>query len=162
MTGLRLPRASWLWSDLREAATEFSLIYMLFAGVHFLYVCRWIPDSHLSACLLSRSLVPQSPRRLPTSCRSEANPQRAQKRETRFGKPQHASVGYRGMFAHTEGAVAFLFQLSILQRTGRLTLLGPQFRFGDNWGQITWNLTGVSPERDWSSSKRVRVANQYP
>ena len=32
-----------------------------------------------------------------------------------------------------------------------LTLLGPQPRFGDNWGQITWNLSGVSPKRDWSS-----------
>ena len=35
-----------------------------------------------------------------------------------------------------------------------LTLLGPQSRFGDNWGQITWNLSGASQKRDWSS-KRV-------
>ena len=31
-----------------------------------------------------------------------------------------------------------------------LTLLGPQSRFGDNGGLITWNLTGLSPKRDWS------------
>ena len=36
-----------------------------------------------------------------------------------------------------------------------LTLLGLQSRFGDNLGQTTWNLTGVSPKRDWSS-KRVK------
>ena len=35
-----------------------------------------------------------------------------------------------------------------------LTLLGLQSRFGDNLGQTTWNLRGVSPKRDWSS-KRV-------
>ena len=35
-----------------------------------------------------------------------------------------------------------------------LTLLGLQSRFGDNLGQNTWNLTVVSPKRDWSS-KRV-------
>ena len=33
----------------------------------------------------------------------------------------------------------------------RLTLLGLQSRFGDNWGQITWNLSCMSPKRDWSS-----------
>ena len=32
-----------------------------------------------------------------------------------------------------------------------LTLSGLQSRFGDNWGQITWNLTGLSPKRGWSS-----------
>ena len=32
-----------------------------------------------------------------------------------------------------------------------LTLLGLQSRFGDNWGQITWNLSALSPKRDWSS-----------
>ena len=32
-----------------------------------------------------------------------------------------------------------------------LTLLGLQSRFGGNWGQITWNLTALSPHRDWSS-----------
>ena len=37
------------------------------------------------------------------------------------------------------------------------TLLEPQSRFGDNWGQITWNLSGVSPKRDWSS-KRVNTS----
>ena len=34
---------------------------------------------------------------------------------------------------------------------GQLTLLEPQSHFGDNLGQTTWNLTGVSPKRDWSS-----------
>ena len=33
----------------------------------------------------------------------------------------------------------------------RLTLLGLQSRFGDNWGQIAWNLSALSPKRDWSS-----------
>ena len=37
-----------------------------------------------------------------------------------------------------------------------LTLLGLQSRFGDNWGQTAWNLTGLSPKRGWSS-KRVNV-----
>ena len=32
-----------------------------------------------------------------------------------------------------------------------LTPLGLQYRFGGNWGQITWNLSGLSPKRDWSS-----------
>ena len=32
-----------------------------------------------------------------------------------------------------------------------LTLLGLQSRFGDNRGQITWNLSALSPKRDWSS-----------
>ena len=32
-----------------------------------------------------------------------------------------------------------------------LTLLGPRSRFGDNGGQTTWNLSCVSPTRDWSS-----------
>ena len=31
------------------------------------------------------------------------------------------------------------------------TLLGPQSRFGDNWGHITWNLSALPPKRDWSS-----------
>ena len=35
-----------------------------------------------------------------------------------------------------------------------LTLLVLQFRFGDNCRQITYNLTGLPPKRDWSS-KRV-------
>ena len=26
-----------------------------------------------------------------------------------------------------------------------LTLLGLQFRVGDSWGQLTWNLSGTSP-----------------
>ena len=39
-----------------------------------------------------------------------------------------------------------------------LTLLEPQSRFGDNLGQTTWNLTGVSPKRDWSS-KGVNTIN---
>ena len=34
-----------------------------------------------------------------------------------------------------------------------LTLLEPQSRFGDNWGQHTWNLSGLSPKRDWSSKR---------
>ena len=29
-----------------------------------------------------------------------------------------------------------------------LTLLGLQSRFGDNLGQITWNLSALSPKRD--------------
>ena len=41
-----------------------------------------------------------------------------------------------------------------------LTLLGLQSRFGDNWGQITWNLTALSPHRDWSS-KGVNSSPQY-
>ena len=39
---------------------------------------------------------------------------------------------------------------------GELTFLGLQSRFGDNLRQTTWNLTGVSPKRDWSA-KRVNV-----
>ena len=35
-------------------------------------------------------------------------------------------------------------------------MLGLQSRFVYNWGQITWNLSRVSPKRDWSS-KRVKV-----
>ena len=31
------------------------------------------------------------------------------------------------------------------------TLLVLQPRSGDNWGQITWNLSALSPKRDWSS-----------
>ena len=34
---------------------------------------------------------------------------------------------------------------------GLLTLLGLQTRFGDNWGKITWNLSGLSPKRGWNS-----------
>ena len=34
--------------------------------------------------------------------------------------------------------------------------LGLQSRFGDNWRQITLNLSGLSPKRDWSS-KRVKT-----
>ena len=41
-----------------------------------------------------------------------------------------------------------------------LTLLGPQSRFGDKWGQTTWNLTGVSPKRDWSC-KRVKACHLF-
>ena len=37
-----------------------------------------------------------------------------------------------------------------------LILLGLQSRFGDNWRQITWNLSGLSPKRD-CSSKRVNT-----
>ena len=40
-----------------------------------------------------------------------------------------------------------------------LTLLGLQSRFGDNSGQTTLNLSGVSPKRDWSSK---RVNNSFP
>ena len=39
-----------------------------------------------------------------------------------------------------------------------LTLLGLHFRFGDNWGQLTWILRGLSPKRDWSP-KRVKREN---
>ena len=34
----------------------------------------------------------------------------------------------------------------------RFTLLGLPFRAGDNWGQITWSLSGLSRKRDWSSN----------
>ena len=34
-------------------------------------------------------------------------------------------------------------------------LLGLQSRFGDNWGQNTWNLSVLSPKRDWGSKKGV-------
>ena len=34
-----------------------------------------------------------------------------------------------------------------------LTLLGLQSRFGDNWRQITRNVSGLSPKRDWSSKR---------
>ena len=47
--------------------------------------------------------------------------------------------------------------------TGRkndLTLLGLQSRFGDNWGQITWNLSALFPKRDWSP-KWVNVKNRH-
>ena len=42
-----------------------------------------------------------------------------------------------------------------VSETNHLTILGLQSRFGDKVGQTTWNLTGVSPNRDWSS-KRVK------
>ena len=32
-----------------------------------------------------------------------------------------------------------------------LSLLELQSPFGDNWGQITWNWSALSPKRDWSS-----------
>ena len=32
-----------------------------------------------------------------------------------------------------------------------LSLYGPQSRFGDNWRQITWSLSGLSPKRDSGS-----------
>ena len=35
--------------------------------------------------------------------------------------------------------------------TNPLTLLELQSHFGDNWGQITWNVSALSPKRDWSS-----------
>ena len=42
--------------------------------------------------------------------------------------------------------------LVIQNRTPKpLTRLGLQSRFGDNWVQTTWNLTALSPHRDWSS-----------
>ena len=42
-----------------------------------------------------------------------------------------------------------------------LTLLEPQSRFGDNWGQLTWNLSALSPKRD-CSYKRVKVGVLVP
>ena len=42
---------------------------------------------------------------------------------------------------------------------GQLTLLELQSRFGDNWGQITWNLSALSPKRDWSSKGVKREKN---
>ena len=38
-------------------------------------------------------------------------------------------------------------------RISHLTLLGLQSRFGDNLGQTSRNLTGVSPKRDWGSKR---------
>ena len=32
-----------------------------------------------------------------------------------------------------------------------LTLLELQSRFGDNWGQVTWSVSALSPKQDWSS-----------
>ena len=43
-------------------------------------------------------------------------------------------------------------------RSNGLTLFGLQSRFGDTLGQTTWNLSSVSPKRDWSF-KRVDVEN---
>ena len=41
-----------------------------------------------------------------------------------------------------------------------LSLLGPQSRFfGDNGGQMTWNLSGESPKRDWSSRRVNNIKN---
>ena len=34
-----------------------------------------------------------------------------------------------------------------------LNLLALQSRFGDNWGKMTWKLSGLSPKRDWSSKR---------
>ena len=34
-----------------------------------------------------------------------------------------------------------------------LTRLELQSHFGDNWGHTTWNLSGLSPKRDWSSER---------
>ena len=42
-----------------------------------------------------------------------------------------------------------------------LTLSGPQYHFGDNWGQITWNLSGVSPKWDWSSKRVKRWCSRW-
>ena len=44
----------------------------------------------------------------------------------------------------------------LFARTSLLTLLGPQSL--PFWGQTTWNLTGLSPERD-CGSKRVKRQN---
>ena len=44
-----------------------------------------------------------------------------------------------------------------------LTLLELQSRFGDNWGHITWNVSALSPKRDWSSKgvKNGTNSNRY-
>ena len=39
-----------------------------------------------------------------------------------------------------------------------LFILGLQSRFGDNWGQNTWNLSGLFPKRDWTS---IGVRREY-
>ena len=39
------------------------------------------------------------------------------------------------------------------------TLLGLQSRFENNWGQITWNVTALSPKKRDRSSKRVKKQN---
>ena len=55
----------------------------------------------------------------------------------------------------------FLFKNGrVLRYNFTLTLLGLQSRFGDNSGQTTLNLTGVSPKRDWSS-KRVKDSEVF-
>ena len=48
---------------------------------------------------------------------------------------------------------------SRLSLSHSLSLLGPQSHSGDNWGQITWNLSALSPKRDWSS-KEVKAVSR--
>ena len=54
------------------------------------------------------------------------------------------------------------FGLSNLSVTKTSTLLGLQSRFGDNLGQSTWNLTGASPKRDWSSKRLWPLTDYTP
>ena len=41
-----------------------------------------------------------------------------------------------------------------------LPLLGLQSRFGDNCGHVTWNLSGMSPKREWSSKRVITSADE--
>ena len=59
----------------------------------------------------------------------------------------------RYFYPSTSSTTSVRADSSILER---LTLLGLQTRFGDNWGKNTWSLSGLSRKRDWSS-KGVKV-----
>ena len=61
---------------------------------------------------------------------------------SRFVQPRHSSVAA----AYVPSGYGELVYCC-------LTLLGLQSRFGDNWRQFTWNLSGLSPKRDWSSKR---------
>ena len=54
-----------------------------------------------------------------------------------------------------------LLGLSRRKRDCSLTLLGLQSCLGDNLGQTTWNLTGVSPKRD-CGTKSVKSTGSRP
>ena len=66
--------------------------------------------------------------------------------------PQRFAYSFRVRY---RGSVSCYYVVSTrsvsIARRESLTLLGLQSRFGDNWGQFTWNLTAMSPKRGWSS-----------
>ena len=71
---------------------------------------------------------------------------------------QHAQRRRIGRYCFFSSRVFFLYifcpppmMLRCLICAKSLTLVGLQSRFGDNWGQITWNLSALPPKRDWSS-----------